>query len=46
MVALQQVRRGTSVLAEARVTLACVERASWRPARIPAVLHGRLEKTS
>ena len=46
MVALQQVRRGTSVLAEARVTLACVERASFRPARIPAELHGRLEKTS
>jgi len=45
MVALQQVTRGTSVLAQARVTLACVERASWRPARIPAVLHGRLEKT-
>ena len=46
MVALQQVRRGTSVLAEARVTLACVERSSFRPARIPAELHGRLEKTS
>jgi acyl-CoA thioester hydrolase len=46
MVALQQVRRGASVLAEARVTLACVERTNWRPARIPAVLHGRLEKTS
>ena len=43
MVALQQVRRGTSLLAEARVTLACVERERWRPARIPAVLHGRLE---
>ena len=46
MVALQQVRRRTSVLAQARVTLACVERASFRPARIPAVLHGRLERTS
>lgn len=46
MVALQQVRRGTSVLAQARVTLACVERMSWRPARIPAALHDRLEKTS
>ena len=46
MVALQQVRRGASVCAEARVTLACVERTHWRPARIPAVLHGRLEKTS
>ncbi len=46
MVALQQVRRGTSVLAEARVTLACVERSSFRPARIPAELHGRLENTT
>ena len=46
MVALQQVQRGGSVLAQARVTLACVKRANWRPARIPAVLHGRLEKTS
>ena len=46
MVACQQVRRGTSVLAQARVTLACVEREHWRPARIPAVLHARLEKKS
>ena len=46
MVALQQVRRGTSLLAEARVTLACVERTNWRPTRIPAALHSRLEKKS
>jgi len=46
MVALQQVRRGASLMALARVTLACVERAHWRPARIPAVLHGRLENPS
>ena len=46
MVALQQVRRGTSILAQARVTLACVERTNWRPTRIPAMLHSRLEKTS
>jgi acyl-CoA thioester hydrolase len=43
MVALQQVRRGTSLLTEARVTLACVERATFRPVRIPAELVGRLE---
>ena len=43
MVALQQVCRGTSVLAEARVTLASVLRATFRPVRIPAELHGRLE---
>ena len=43
MVALQQVWRGASLLTEARVTLACVERATFRPARIPADLAGRLE---
>ena len=46
MVAVQDVRRGDSILARARVTLACIDRSNWRPARIPAVLHGRLEKTS
>ena len=46
MVAVQDVRRGESVLARARVTLACIDRGHWRPARIPAVLHGRLEKTN
>ena len=45
MVAVQDVRRAATVLARARVTLACVDRANWRPARIPAVLHGRLENT-
>ena len=44
MVAVQEVRREASVLARARVTLACIDRGNWRPARIPAVLHGRLEK--
>ena len=42
MVALQQVWRGTSLLTEARVTLACVERATFRVKRIPADLIGRL----
>ena len=44
MVALQDVRRGESALAQARVTLGCIDRGDWRPTRIPAVLHGRLEK--
>lgn len=44
MVAVQEVRRDGSVLAQARVTLACIDRGDWRPARIPAVLHGQLEK--
>lgn len=46
MVAVQDVRRGDGVLAHARVTLACIDRGNWRPTRIPAVLHGRLEKTT
>ncbi len=44
MVALQQVLRGASLLTAARVTLACVDRATFRPARIPAALHRRLEE--
>jgi acyl-CoA thioester hydrolase len=43
MVALQQVWHGESLLTDARVTLACVDRATFRPARIPAPLHRRLE---
>jgi len=43
MVALQQVLHRGSVLTTARVTLACVDRATFRPARIPAPLHSRLE---
>jgi acyl-CoA thioester hydrolase len=45
MVAIQDVRRGAAALARARVTIACIDRATFRPARIPATLHGRLEKT-
>jgi acyl-CoA thioester hydrolase len=43
MIALQDVRREHQTLTHARVTLACLNRASWRPARIPADLHARLE---
>ncbi len=41
--ALQEVTRGTDVLVDARVTLACLDRVSWRPARIPAPLAARME---
>ena len=41
--ARQDVRRGTDVLTSALVTLACVDAARWRPARMPAVLAARLE---
>jgi acyl-CoA thioester hydrolase len=46
MVAEQDVRRAAAALARARVTLACIDRVNWRPVRIPATLHGRLEKMS
>ena len=36
LVAEQEVRRDDAVLTAARVTLACLDAARWRPARIPA----------
>jgi acyl-CoA thioester hydrolase len=43
LVARQEVRRGETVLTSARVTLACVDAARWRPVRIPAPLANRME---
>jgi len=43
MVALQQVWRGEQMLTDARVAVACIDRATFRPARIPPALHSRLE---
>ena len=43
MVVRQDVRRAGAVLTAARVTLACLDRATFRPTRIPAALYGRLE---
>jgi acyl-CoA thioester hydrolase len=43
MLALQDVRHGPQTLVEARVTLACLDRLNWRPARIPAPLAQRME---
>jgi acyl-CoA thioester hydrolase len=40
---LQEVRRNGDVLTHGRVALACLNRANWRPARIPAALRARLE---
>lgn len=34
----QDVRRGNELLVMARITLACLDRLRWRPARIPAPL--------
>ena len=42
MIVTQDVVRGDDMLTHARVTLACLDRATWRPARIPAALHERL----
>ena len=44
MLMQQDVRRGPQTLVEARVTLACLDRFNWRPARIPAPLAARMEK--
>lgn len=46
LVARQEVRRDDLLLTEARVTLACVEAARWRPVRIPAPLAQRLENAA
>ena len=43
LVARQTVCRGDAVLTDARVTLACVDSARWRPVRIPAPLAARME---
>ncbi|HXX84222.1 MAG TPA: tol-pal system-associated acyl-CoA thioesterase [Casimicrobiaceae bacterium] len=42
LIALQDVLRGELLLVRARVTLACLDRRSWRPARIPARLAARI----
>ena len=43
LVARQEIRRGDELLTSARVTLACVDSARWRPARIPAPLAEKME---
>jgi acyl-CoA thioester hydrolase len=43
LVTRQEVRRDRIVLTSARVTLACVDSARWRPMRIPAPLANRME---
>ena len=45
LVARQEVRRDEAVLTAARVTLACLDAARWRPVRMPAPLAHRLEST-
>ena len=43
LVARQDVLRDEALLTSARVTLACVDTARWRPTRLPAPLVERLE---
>lgn len=43
LVARQDVLRDDALLTSARVTLACVDTARWRPTRLPAPLAQRLE---
>jgi tol-pal system-associated acyl-CoA thioesterase len=40
----QDVLRGDEALTHARVALACLAREGWRPVRMPAPLHQRLER--
>ena len=44
MIVAQDVVRGDDLLTQARVALACLDRENWRPTRIPASLHERLER--
>jgi len=43
LVAMQEVRRGPVALTKARVALACVDTARWKPARMPKPLQHALE---
>ncbi len=43
LVAVQEVRREGTVLTRARVALACIDTARWKPARIPHPLLAALE---
>ena len=42
----QDVRRGKALLASARVTLACLDAARWRPVQMPAPLTQELENNT
>jgi len=44
MIVTQDVVRGDHLLTHARVVLACLDRTSRRPTRMPAPLHERLER--
>ena len=43
LVMAQEVLRDGTVVANARVTLACLDTATWRPKRIPAIVAAQME---
>ena len=43
LVAVQEVFRGEAQLVRAHVTLACIDPATWRPARIPAPVVAKMD---
>jgi acyl-CoA thioester hydrolase len=43
LVADQEIRRGERTLARARITVACLDHAHWRPTRIPKALAPHME---
>jgi acyl-CoA thioester hydrolase len=45
LVAMQEVRRGPVAITRARIALACVDTARWKPARMPKPLQQALETT-
>ncbi|MEO5765256.1 MAG: tol-pal system-associated acyl-CoA thioesterase [Casimicrobiaceae bacterium] len=46
LVTTQEARRGTTTLTRARVALACVDMARWKPVRMPEPLQHALESAS
>ena len=42
LVPVQEIFRGEEQLVRAQVTLACLESATWRPARIPALVAAKM----
>jgi acyl-CoA thioester hydrolase len=46
LVVAQDVRRDDALLTHAQVTLACLDRTRFRPARIPHRIHDRMERVA
>ena len=46
LAAVQDVLCGEELLVHARVTLACLDRRSWRPVRLPAPLAAKINESS